>query len=297
MNKYKLKLTPTYVNAGQLFVGPACRAGALFPGPVQLIAPGVASPLQCNINAGFGISGLRRLYSVMRLEVGDTITYTVNAPNTITILSHLRASTNEGQSKVGSGAMPPAMRGPKWMTNRLRYRKLADENQQFIAHEIARLIPVAVTPGHSRRTARFLIDSLLWVWTADGIDEQGEAGRDKLKYDCMRQFHTVDARKCWEQNKGKGTGLRHEHAVPRKQLIAWLLDQSPHLSPADVQAFLRRLCFAVVITIDEDRVLKAKGVNDKLPEEWDWNADGDARLLRYDNAGLIGMVRPPSCNE
>lgn len=294
-DKYEVTLTPTYVEGGRFYAAAACRAGALAPGPVEVIAPGVAQPRQYRINSGFGISGLRPLYSSMQVKAGDVITYTVSAPNTITILSHHRASINETPDQVESGDTSVPNILPPWMVKRLRYRKLQDEHQQFIAQEIARLIPVAANQGHSWRTARFLIDSLLWCWTADGIDADGDAGRDKLKYDCMRQLHTVKARERWEQNKGKGAGLRHEHAVPRKQLIKWMLDRRPHPTADEVQAFLCRLCFAVVITVDEDRQLKP--YKDSLPDDWDWNAQGDARLLRYEKVGLLHLVRPPELNE
>jgi len=107
------------------------------------------------------------------------------------------------------------------------------------------------------------------------------------------QLHTVEARKRWEQNRGRGAGLRHEHAVPRNQLIRWMLERPERPAPADVKAFLSRLCFAVVVTVEEDNELRATGFKDSLPDGWDWNAKGDERLLRYARARLLEAVRRP----
>ncbi|AUX20035.1 uncharacterized protein SOCEGT47_004980 [Sorangium cellulosum] len=292
---HELRLTPTYAARGWLYAGAAGRAGLLSPGLINVIAPGIAQSARCKMNANFGISGLGSLYAALDVKEDDVLTVTINAPATITILSHKRAPTRKAPPERTSRGPNSSPGVPRWMATRLRNQTLGDEHRQFISGEIAKLIPVAADQSHSSwRTARFLIDSLLWCWTADGIDDRGEACRDRLKYDCLRQFHTVDARKRWEQNRGRGTGLRHEHAVPRNQLITRMLSRGQHPTQAEVNALLCRLCFAVVVTVEEDDELKAKGLKDCLPDGWDWNAEGDQRLLRYARAGLIDVVRQPS---
>ncbi|WP_434042997.1 MULTISPECIES: hypothetical protein [Sorangium] len=291
---HERRLTSTYAARGWLYAGAAGRAGLLSPGTVNVIAPGIAQPVPCKMNSGYGISGLGQLYAALDVREGDVLTFAITAPSTVTILSHSRVSSSAAPSQTVARGPRASARAPRWMATRLRYQELGDDQREFISQEIARLIPVASDYGHSSwRTARFLIDSLLWCWTADGIDERGEAGRDRLKYDCIRQFHTVEAHKRWEQNRGRGAGLRHEHAVPRNQLITWLLERRERPAPADVKAFLSRLCFAVVVTVEEDNELRAKGVKDSLPDGWDWNAEGDDRLLRYAKAGLLDAVRRP----
>jgi hypothetical protein len=59
----------------------------------------------------------------------------------------------------------------------------------------------------------------LWCWTADGIDEDGIARRDLLKYDLDFQRYTAAAARRMEEQGGSDSGIRHEHAVPRKRLI------------------------------------------------------------------------------
>lgn len=145
-----------------------------------------------------------------------------------------------------------------------------------------------------RRIARFLIDSLLWCWTADGINDAGEAGRDKLKYDCDHQLHTVNARAVWEANGRSGKGLRHEHAVPRRVLLKCLLESPEPMSDAEVFEFLNRLCFAVIITIEDDRLFAGE-LKANMPQPWDCSAQGEARFARYDAVGLRHLLLQPKC--
>ncbi|WP_437998934.1 hypothetical protein WMF26_02015 [Sorangium sp. So ce185] len=133
---------------------------------------------------------------------------------------------------------------------------LQDVHRQFIAEEIARLSERARDPNdRMRRVARFLIDSLLWCWTADGLDAEGNSVRDGIKYDLRHQMHTRDAQTLWKNNGQRGTGLRHEHAVPRKALIDHLLSLPAPLSAEVVLRVLERLCFAVIVTKTQDDAL------------------------------------------
>jgi len=129
-------------------------------------------------------------------------------------------------------------------------RRLDQPHKLFIAEEISRHAVVAADPKHSmHRIARFLIDSLLWCWTADGIDDDGIAKRDLLKYDFDWQYHTEAARLLSEK-QGSSKGLIHEHAVPRNEIIRLLLQVRP--TAHDTFDILERICFAVVMTREQD---------------------------------------------
>jgi hypothetical protein len=158
------------------------------------------------------------------------------------------------------------------------------------------LVVVAREDGNPmKRIARFLIDSLLWCWTADGINDDGEAGRDKLKYDCAHQLHTVDALARWEANGRRGTGLRHEHVVPRKVLLKCLLESPKVFSEAEVFEFLDRLCFAIIVTTEEDRLFVGE-LKSSMPQPWDCSAQGEARFERYEAVNLRQFVLRPTIN-
>jgi hypothetical protein len=238
------------------------------------------------------------LYAALGAHEGDTIRYAVTAPNMLEITAHVRGSPAVISLAGVFGDSPQESvdgASPLWLRKRLaKYRKLTKQHELFIAEEVLRLIPrVANRRDPMWRVARFMIDMLLWCWTADGIDVSGEAARDSLKYDCYRQFHTVEARKQWYENRGYGRGLRHEHAVPRNQLITWMLSQPQPFTCEKILEVLRRLCFAVIVTVEEDNELKSHGVKDTLPAEWKWAADGEARLMRYEVAKLLPSVRQP----
>ena len=177
------------------------------------------------------------------------------------------------------------------MTAMTLARKLDDLHKHFIAAEIARHIVVAGDTGHAmRKISRFLIDSLLWCWTADGIDGDGDAKRDLLKYDCDLQRHTAAAVERWEENGRKGTGLRHEHAVPRRELIELLL----RLRPTETEVFdlLEKMCFAVIVTKEEDDKLSEKYRN-RMPTTLSRDTNGDALLARYIEVNLKTAIRSP----
>jgi hypothetical protein len=136
------------------------------------------------------------LYQVIGLKAGQVVHFKIPSPDSIVITYH------------GEPVQSPFDADPKARIKRSRtksYRPLDEVHKRFIAAEIARLAVVARDDANPmRRIARFLIDSLLWCWTADGINDAGEAGRDKLKYDCAHQLHTVDALARWEANGKRG---------------------------------------------------------------------------------------------
>jgi hypothetical protein len=68
--------------------------------------------------------------------------------------------------------------------------------------------------------------------------------------------------------------LRHEHVFPRKQLIGDLF-KIEHPTPPDVRAILDRLNIGVVVTVEEDMRLAAKGC---LPDPWQRYRDANVQL-------------------
>jgi hypothetical protein len=173
----------------------------------------------------------------------------------------------------------------------MRTRQPLDENhKRFLAEEISRHINVAADPLHGmHRIARFLVDSLLWCWSADGIDSDGVARRDLLKYDFNFQRHTTSAALNFDQF-GRG-GLRHEHAVPRKSLIELLLHR--RATPHETYDLLTRMCFGVIITTKQDASIyeNNKSLRDGMPFPLKWDTQSDLLLSRY--APFKEELRPP----
>ncbi len=284
--RYEIRIPPTYVSASVINIGArAVRENGMSPGPITVrVAELPEFSVEATLNKGHGIKGLGELYRVLGLESGHVLHFEVPSSDTVVIVDH-----GPSQSlHTGSLKKEPIKR-----SRTKSYRPLNDVHKQFIAAEIARLAVVAREAGNPmRRIARFLIDSLLWCWTADGINDAGEAGRDKLKYDCAHQMHTVDALARWEANGKRGTGLRHEHAVPRKMLLKCLLESPKVLSETEVFEFLNRLCFAIIVTTEEDRLFSGE-LSSNMPQPWDCGAQGEARFARYEAVGLSQRILKP----
>lgn len=75
--------------------------------------------------------------------------------------------------------------------------------------------------------------------------------------------------------------LRHEHAIPRRVLIARLLQLSSP-SPLEIEGLLSGFCVGVVVTRDEDRMISAHGLRQRMPLKW----NGKDIWARYRIAGI-----------
>ena len=108
----------------------------------------------------------------------------------------------------------------------------------------------------------------------------------------------TDATWVWSEYEGKYKGcgfwseaaarcgdtklLRHDHAVPRKLLLDWLLNlRSP--TQDSIQALLDAYCKAAVIIKSEDALLNRLGLRSKMPSDW----DGKDPWARYKAAGIV----------
>jgi len=140
------------------------------------------------------------------------------------------------------------------------------------------------------RVAKFLVDSLLWCWTADGLDPDGNAVRDGVKYDLHHQRHTDAALTTWNSSQQRGAGLTHEHAVPKKLLVRYLLTID-EATPNGVHEFLTKFCLAVIVTRKEDGDLNKKGLRESMPANWAFSAEAADPLARYRACELL--VRSP----
>lgn len=280
---HEIRIALAYVKSGALYLGPKIvRAGAMTPGPVTVRVDGApALSFPGHLNAGHGVQGLRALHDALGLQAGQLLQIIVESPNTVVIV-HTGAGPLQGR---------PIARARR--SRGVKYKPLSIVHKEFIAAEICRLAGIARGAAHpSRRTARFLIDSLLWCWTADGIDDVGDAGRDKLKYDFDHQRHTRAAKDLWISNGRRRTDLRHEHAVPRKELLRCLLESPQRRTEPETLEFLERLCFAVIVTKDEDAKFKGS-LRDTMPLPWSCDAKGEQRFDRYRAVGLRHEIIEP----
>jgi hypothetical protein len=158
-------------------------------------------------------------------------------------------------------------------------RPLSDVERGFIAEEVKRHIDAMRSNPSFAAMHRLLVDSLLWVWTADAYSCHDDCVvRDAFKYSVAQLRHTEAAHQLLLNNDGAAKGLIHEHAVPRNVLINELLVRQ--LDVEGVRGFLSRFCFGVIVTAAEDREELAGSSRARMPHGW--KPDDERReLARY----------------
>ena len=186
---------------------------------------------------------------------------------------------------ISNGSLKEAPRGPQRQMEAAQPRA-----QAVLSEEIARQLPLA-RQGPRTAWAYRIIDNYLWFWTADGEDEQGEIGRDKLKYSFDFLWHSQAAcglsrAACAARRPEEAaTDLRHEHAVP-KSLIQDRLLRSPGIDAKEVMAVLEQHCRAVILTNEEDKKLN-KFFRNSMPSPWDIDDPNADPFARYKHQALV----------
>ena len=123
---------------------------------------------------------------------------------------------------------------------------------------------------------------LMYPFTCDAPD----SGKDGVKYSLSHHCHTDSAKKIVARYPKSYLQkyLRHEHAVPRAVIEDKLFkSRSCQLGCTTAVAnILSKYLHVVVLTVDEDKALKAHGLNSKMPLDW----DGINPYSRYKVAGI-----------
>ena len=110
-----------------------------------------------------------------------------------------------------------------------------------------------------------VLDNAMWVWSEfDG------------KYDGCK-FWSAEAARAGQEEK-----QIHDHAVPKKVLMEFLLRMS-RPTPEEVERFFESYCFGAVITKAEDDALNKLGLRSKMPSDW----DGIDPWARYKAAKIV----------
>lgn len=168
----------------------------------------------------------------------------------------------------------------------LRWEPLGEREKRALSEWASAFAKSAATADNSmRKVARHLLDSVLWLWTADAIDPRdGCVKRDAIKHDfehlrytkaALQQLRANQAAHPYRTSRWRD-GLQHEHIVPKKYLLDRIL--SGDHGPESIRELLDRLCRAAIVTADEHSDLP------DLPERWD---EMDIEV-RYRNNPLLG---------
>lgn len=157
------------------------------------------------------------------------------------------------------------------MTNRTILTPINDEVRGYLVQFISSLISVAARNDHPMRSlARREISLTLWRWTADGM-RNGEVKADALKYDVECNYATFDA---IHARKEGGSGLRHEHVVPRVVLADRIISEK--ISGDLLYDFLIKYCQAAIVTKAEEVRIKPRCC---MPQGWGWHSDPFQRYI------------------
>ena len=151
--------------------------------------------------------------------------------------------------------------------------RLSVNNPRFRSKEqIAADVAFILTAPISYGTKYSVVSQACWAWTEfDG------------KYFGCRFWSKkalVQAKKTLKKD------LRHEHLVPRKVLVAMLMEVVEP-TPEKVRELLDQFCIGVVVTKAEDELL-SKGLRSRMPREFDDPQHEDYRdpWLRYRRCGI-----------
>ncbi len=157
-----------------------------------------------------------------------------------------------------------------------------------IAGQLLELAKKARSTPALRTVYRALMDTLLWVWTADGYDPcDDRIQRDALKYSFAHLRHTAAA------HAAARSELVHEHAVPRKVILD-ALEGDDTLSVSRLLLLLQRHCFGVVVTKTEDAEHLGGRWRSAMPDTWSFTERGEP-LARYNELATFVAADCPTC--
>ncbi|MCA9678720.1 MAG: hypothetical protein KC464_27070 [Myxococcales bacterium] len=227
-------------------------------------------------SSSHGLCGrIERLADLARLEDASTLDV---AKWRSLVASALAACSVAARTSTAEAADAPKS---------IAYRRLGGQHQRFIAEQIFQLAVVARDGTNAmRQVARWQIKNTLWRWTVDGVDATGLVCIDAAKrtpglLPATRQAH--------EAMCSAHPRVVHEHVVPRSLLTDYVLKHERMTAEA-ICEFLRHHCLSAVVTREQDGVLNARGLREKMPDGWCWGGDP---WVRYREVGLFDELLWP----
>lgn len=168
-----------------------------------------------------------------------------------------------------------------------KYRLLNQEEKEYFCKFIKLMMPFAQDKKHPMtKLAKKQISTTMWYWTADAIDIlTGIVKRDAIKYNI--EFIPATKNAIVFAHQKKWSELRHEHVVPRIVLTNYILENN--LNIEEIYSFLTRNCRAIIVTKQEDTILKSLGFNKTMPPNW--CSQTGSPYARYEFSNLISDVK------
>jgi hypothetical protein len=170
--------------------------------------------------------------------------------------------------------------------------RLAKRRCEMIADAIKFIIMYELYHDGKLIRERDELRRLMYPFTCDSA----ETGKDRVKYSPHHHYHTKAAYAVMSKHPKSHLQkyLRHEHMIPRSIVEKKLFENRDcQLGCSGAVADVLSQCLRVaIITVDEDRLLKEHGLNQKMPSDW----NGVNPFARYKVAG-IELCDPQAYNK
>lgn len=140
--------------------------------------------------------------------------------------------------------------------------------------DVMSVMDFSIATKSKMRYQREILSVLIWKYTEVSGSKKG----NKLWTESALDKYSI-------QQDYKG--LIHEHTIPRRVLIDHI-SSGVFKSEGELSDFLFKNCMAVVVTAEEDELLRKAGLNSRMPDGWSFNSDD--KFARYNKAGLSQVV-------
>lgn len=121
-----------------------------------------------------------------------------------------------------------------------------------------------------KEIAKKFMKEMMWRWTADCLVD-GKIWVDRIKTVTKYVPSTQAAIRKMAVSVEPTKEVTHEHVVPSGFLVAHIIGSK--LNRLQIMDLMQNYCKAVIVTKDEDGLLRAAGLNSVMPKGWKFGDD------------------------
>jgi hypothetical protein len=159
-----------------------------------------------------------------------------------------------------------------------------ESTNKDVKYNVAKAIALLYANDMPTYLIKKTVDALLWMCTEN--NNQGKKdkhlGQTYWSIEALYKFKKNIEEAVKSKNQFKG--LRHEHSVPKKVIIA-CIDKSDKQCDSIYQILLN-FAHAAIITEEEDSVLRGNGLLEKMAKPIENNSEMTNIFSRYIHAGI-----------
>lgn len=152
------------------------------------------------------------------------------------------------------------------------------KNKESLAKTISHLYSNEDIPDYIMKA---ILNRLIWIATEN--DNEGKFikyfGQQYWSYGALEQLN-----KNKKHKKSAVFNLRHEHSVPKKEIISMITKSDKTYE--SIYNILNNFAHSVVVSLDEDISINKKGLRSKMPKELEKNNHVSNIFSRYISTGI-----------